>query len=541
MFAFIERIQKRIAGVPVDYSLLPSSRTSPSTSPPHSPSPTHQHRRQHSQLCNVLYNPSSLPLSLPLSLHLRIQKRPARIAVAAGTITVFLSLLLGIAYVLISLFFTDQGPPPFPLRMYEQYRSYERQLPQNNLSLPFPEGEYAKFLHVDNYSTHVGWGNLLQELMMNAFLAYSSKRALVLYEFAWDSSGRNYSKLNDKYIPSSIPVSVTLAGPVAGGSMGGGNKDVPRAVSKEYFDVVCPEKTVINGDKMKKRLEGATAGEIVSAWVKELDSVGDRCIEIEKGTGQIFDYRIFSETHLLDVWPELSRSPLLERFAWSPLVLNAYHANRHLFESVRDPVETEHSEQSSPLDGVLSDPYAQPAGSPEPSEPLKGLLILHIRQGDFKRHCKYLKKHNSIYNAFNSFEELPDRFDPPTASPARDAYYREHCYPSLERIVAKVQDVRQRQNGLDRLYIMSNADKAWLETLADALGQTGSSSPPWASITTSRDLTLTWEQKYVSQALDVLVAQRAQAFIGNGFSSLTSNIVMLRMSSKRAPGSTYFW
>jgi hypothetical protein len=33
---------------------------------------------------------------------------------------------------------------------------------------------------------------------------------------------------------------------------------------------------------------------------------------------------------------------------------------------------------------------------------------------------------------------------------------------------------------------------------------------------TSRDLSLSWEQKPISQALDMYVAQRAQAFVGNG-------------------------
>ena len=35
-------------------------------------------------------------------------------------------------------------------------------------------------------------------------------------------------------------------------------------------------------------------------------------------------------------------------------------------------------------------------------------------------------------------------------------------------------------------------------------------------ITTSRDLVLTWEQKYISQAVDMAIAQRAQMFIGVG-------------------------
>ncbi|KAJ7765301.1 hypothetical protein B0H16DRAFT_1717847 [Mycena metata] len=61
-------------------------------------------------------------------------------------------------------------------------------------------------------------------------------------------------------------------------------------------------------------------------------------------------------------------------------------------------------------------------------------------------------------------------------------------------------------------------------------------------IGTSRDLELSWEQKFVAEAVDMHVAQRAEKFIGNGFSSLTSNVVMLRMSNPQLNTSdTHFW
>ncbi|KAF8724458.1 hypothetical protein AX14_008785, partial [Amanita brunnescens Koide BX004] len=123
------------------------------------------------------------------------------------------AILLGVALVsfVVSSYFVwamDRGPfPP----SFEEYREYERRLPQNNESLPLPEGKDGMFLLVENYSTHVGWGNLLEELIMHAFLAYSSKRALVLYEFIWDPNSPNYTEFNGKYIPSRLPISVTLS------------------------------------------------------------------------------------------------------------------------------------------------------------------------------------------------------------------------------------------------------------------------------------------------------------------------------------------
>ena len=61
---------------------------------------------------------------------------------------------------------------------------------------------------------------------------------------------------------------------------------------------------------------------------------------------------------------------------------------------------------------------------------------------------------------------------------------------------------------------MTNAKGSWLTSLLEKLEQTAS----WDTIATSRDLNLTQEQRYASQALDTLVAQRAEAFIGNGVS-----------------------
>lgn len=60
-------------------------------------------------------------------------------------------------------------------------------------------------------------------------------------------------------------------------------------------------------------------------------------------------------------------------------------------------------------------------------------------------------------------------------------------------------------------------------------------------IASARDLELTPEEKYVSQAVDMYIGQRAEVFIGNGFSSLTANVVMLRKNAGLDPLQTRFW
>lgn len=187
------------------------------------------------------------------------------------------------------------------------------------------------------------------------------------------------------------------------------------------------------------------------------------------------------------------QSPILQRFAWSPLIVDAYDRNRHLFESKTKKSDT------------LSETATLP-------NYLNGLLVIHIRRGDFQGHCQYLQKQDCGYNAFNAFREFSDRFEPPSDYWSRTAYYTDHCYPSNERIVSKIESVRQKHETLRRLYIMTNAKEPWLASLLEKLEETAS----WETITTSRDLNFTLEQRYTSQALDALVAQRAEAFIGNG-------------------------
>jgi len=124
---------------------------------------------------------------------------------------------------------------------------------------------------------------------------------------------------------------------------------------------------------------------------------------------------------------------------------------------------------------------------------------------------------------------------------------------------------------LRKVYIMTNGDREFLNQLKSALlsdaqrsalridnkliaedananSTNGSSSQydydfvwSWDEISTSRDMDIGWETKYVAQAMDMYVGQRAEVFIGNGFSSLTANVVLLRTVAGVEPWRTRFW
>ncbi|KAI0964553.1 hypothetical protein AcW1_001345 [Taiwanofungus camphoratus] len=415
--------------------------------------------------------------------------------------------------------------------LYGQYHEQEMLLPQHNPDLPYPEGREGKYIWFPNHVHASGWGNAMQELLLNSYLAYGSGRAFVFDNYTWNRDGSDYTDYNGKLIPSRIPYTVQMRGPSVGDPFPPGDP-APRSVIKEYWDQVCPSPTIISSDEVTYSIDkDASALTLFNNWVEKLNSVDDRCIEIDKNSGQIFSIWVFGTNRILDIWPTFSKSPILNEFRWSPLIENAFNTNRPIFSP------------ASRLDSYIpSFPFFS---NDDPYAPLPGLLVLHIRRGDFADHCMHLAKWSSGWNGFNSFPELPDKFEVPLGGGWGETtrenmeLYMQHCFPSIEQIVAKTEAVRQTRagRGLKNVYIMTNGAKSWVDDLKAALMSTGH----WKKVTGSRDVKLNWEQKYVAQAVDMLIGQRAQVLIGNGFSSLTSNIVMLRMARNIPPDSNRFW
>lgn len=235
--------------------------------------------------------------------------------------------------------------------------------------------------------------------------------------------------------------------------------------------------------------------------------------EIKKCEPQVltkFNYRVFGSERVLDIFPGLAKSPIIKNFGWSPLVHAAFDVNRHLFSP------------TPKLETYLPSLF----GSSDPYSALPGLLVLHIRRGDFGNHCHHLAKWASRWNGFNTFPELPDKFEPHPGGGGGEAseeavqYTLEHCFPTVTQIVEKVHKVRNSTagKGLKNVYIMTNAPKSWILQLKYGLNKIAD----WDHIASSRDLKLTWDQKYIAQSVDMMIGQRAQVLIGNGVSFVIS-------------------
>ncbi|PCH34413.1 hypothetical protein WOLCODRAFT_142135 [Wolfiporia cocos MD-104 SS10] len=368
-----------------------------------------------------------------------------------------------------------------------------------------------------------------EELLLNHYLAYRAGRSFVFSNYTWSDSRAQYTYFDGKPIPSRIPLSVLIDGPTAGMPFVS-DPHAPTAIGKEYWDEICPHPRVIRNDDVVAPLgQEPTAEALIERWTEVLQGTADPCVEVAQDSAAIFDYLLFGDPkRLLDAWPAFSQSPVLREFRWSPLIELAFDVNR---ETVSPSRALEPFMSRTPdVHSTMAERYSV----------LPGLLALHIRRGDYSHHCKHLVKHSSTYTGYSSFPSLPDKFVPPNGDhKTREKEYWRHCLPDIEQIVRRVAEVRRTPAGqsLRSVYVMTNGPAEWVEELKDALYGMGR----WTSVASSRDLVVNAEQQYVKQAVDMLIGQRAQVFIGNGFSSLTGQVVMLRMASGIDPETNRFW
>ncbi|KZV76433.1 hypothetical protein PENSPDRAFT_747623 [Peniophora sp. CONT] len=419
--------------------------------------------------------------------------------------------------------FERGGEPP----NYYEWHEREKALPQNNVDLSAPQGKEGRYLRFKNHLTNVGWGNFMQEMISHHHLAYRANRIFVMYNYTWDKHAEgDYSQFGENKIPARIPISAIVAGPLAGGRYPASDWRPP-AVTTEFFELVCPNPTVVHvGDTHREAgyVEPSTATAIFDAFVARLNAIDDNCVELQEDSGQLLDFWVFgSSARMADAVPQLLRSPGVAGWGWSSLVTSIVTQN-----------------------GALVYPAIDLHDASQRTE-LKGLLALHLRRGDFKDHCEHLAKWRFEYNAFNAQPDFPDQLQAPPGGGGGSytdetlGWYIDHCFPDIPRIVKRVQNFLAEAKGqgrtLDRLYILTNGEREWIKELREELRKAGD----WNSIATSRDLDIDWEQEFVKQAADMLIATRAEVFVGNAWSSLSSNVNLLRIAQNHEPETSRFW
>ncbi|KAH0834283.1 hypothetical protein J3R83DRAFT_11652 [Lanmaoa asiatica] len=424
-----------------------------------------------------------------------------------------------------------QGIPP----SYDDVRTFERRLPQHSVAaLTHPGGRPARYLRFPGHLWGHGLNNILQEAcvlhsdhlslapnasdarLLMSYLAYVSNVSFVFEDYTWSHIPLPWTLYGLTLRPTRIPINAIISGPTAGGPMPDA-PHAPLAVSAEFYEHVCsgPAITpyVLSSANAPNDADGAV---VIDWWRNHLSRVDTQCIEIDSSAHDLFDRFLFGGPRVLSLFDSLAASPILHDFTWSPLVQSAIARNFALLQ----PRSAKHI--------FASDLKAT----------LDGLVAVHLRRGDYVRHCPNLAKWGADYMGINQHPSLLDRFDPSPLvndTAAKEAYYLEHCLPTTSRLVARLHEIRAQHPGLRRVYVLSN-EWAWaLSELKDALAKDG-----WSDLVSTVDVQLDAEQYHVSMAVDMAIAERAEVFVGNGFSSLSSNVVMLRLAKGMDPSTNRF-
>jgi len=185
----------------------------------------------------------------------------------------------------------------------------------------------------------------------------------------------------------------------------------------------------------------------------------------------------------------------------------------------------------------------RPASVP-PTAQGEAYMAIHLRRGDFEEHCKYLAETRQGFTTWVTLPTLQPSILSPKLDPSNATIVMDHCYPSLYRILDSISKQARDRPHLRTLHVLH--DGAWdhptvylqYYKLAGALKdpewarRAGWKGGPMLRVTHSADVPIRWGERDWSVCVDVELGRRAEVFIGNGFSSLTSQVVALRLSDE---------
>ncbi|KAF6761581.1 hypothetical protein DFP72DRAFT_879061 [Ephemerocybe angulata] len=427
---------------------------------------------------------------------------------------------------------TNMNWPPH----YTNVREWENNLPQHNLALPYPEGATGRYVKFSSQIKTLGWNNVFNELLLLTMLAQRTNRAYVFEDYVWKQGYYPWNWFKAFEVPSRTPLPALIAGPTAGGSWGP-NSTSARSISDKWWPVVCPPDQVkvfqVNDMKREYNLYEKSATEIFEVWRKAIADDPARCIEVQgpprevEANAQVFDLWLWGSYRILDIWEEFKKSDVSQLLATSPIVERVVDRNEHLFRTPQTPTG---------------------------EDPFKRVFAVHARRGDFSWACQMLADWKSTFYSWNQLPFLPDRWhDLPGGIPGKNTpenvkTYFERCLPTKERLVERINNARddyerevfgptKRSHNIDVLFLLSNDKTPWIKELRHEL----ETRHGW-KIVTSNDIVLkNAQEKDVGMAVDMDLGRKAAIFMGNGWSSYTSNIVHRRLVDGKIPMANRFF
>ena len=205
--------------------------------------------------------------------------------------------------------------------------------------------------------------------------------------YVWDPYTRDpYVKIDpnlahlpttSKYRPAKLPLTAFMNSPTSGASWPEGDL-TPRAVSHSWFDQTCPEderlhvNTTIVNEIIGINFTTSDGIAIVSKWSKYLRDLDARCVNILWETPRIIDFelvsnsfvpnigahvpslRLLGQPRLVSLWDDFSKSPVVTKFQWSPLVLRAAERNVPILSPPRNQAERLSTRTNNFIPGLVT-------------------------------------------------------------------------------------------------------------------------------------------------------------------------------------------
>ncbi|KIY64478.1 hypothetical protein CYLTODRAFT_358404 [Cylindrobasidium torrendii FP15055 ss-10] len=453
---------------------------------------------------------------------LSLRRRLVFAIIVLGLVALLRNVLFlpAISFTASTILSTHPTAPP----SWDWLRKWQSDLPQHNMNAPAPDGQSGRFVRFSNQAQMLGWNNILTDTLLNAHIAHESGRGMVFQDYIWETEHYPW-KLTKTWCsqwPPVTPLNALLYGPVAGGPWEA-TDPTPRFTHTEFFDIVCPrnERRILLTSEVKDGMNEADGRVVFDAWVEKLKGIPDRCVEVFGSPGESFpqslDLGVVTSPRILSLWDSFSKSPVSTLLRPSPIVSAAVERNTFLFNGNGSLPARTSTASTGPWDRIIA---------------------VHLRRGDYEGHCTHLANYGANFYGWNQLPSLPDPLAPPSPGVSREDMAYERCFPDVNTVVRKAHQARDEHSGyVDVLYILTNEKGKWLDRLIEGLREDG-----WATIRTSKELVLeTIEQKEVAMAVDMDIARRAAIFVGNGWSSFTSNIVHRRLVDGKVPESNRFF
>ncbi|KAF5348678.1 hypothetical protein D9758_006828 [Tetrapyrgos nigripes] len=343
---------------------------------------------------------------------------------------------------------------------------------------------------VFNQLQGAGFNNQVQEILLYHHLALVTSRTYVYQPFIWRP--RNHQPL---------PLSAFLPNPTR------------NTVPISLLSRICPE----DSDSTVHITVDSLYSEL---WDKSQNILNrpERCIIIDN---RIMHWNYLASPFVGQMWPSF-QAYLSKHFEWSPQIIDIVKRTQEHLEL--RPYSVKHEQGDS-------------------------YMAIHIRRGDFSGHCASLAESEASFTTWANLPSLQSSVLPPALDISHPENVMLHCYSPLGRILDAITLQARRHPHIRTLHILHDAaidhPIVWLDVLKletaltdhDWAARNGwGESGPIRRITHTGMIPLQRGEYDFEIAVDVELARLADVFIGNGYSSLSSQIIALRMGTEDANG-----